>query len=100
MCPHEPGYFRCKGRANKCIPPEWLCDGVKDCDFGDDESDVNCKFESYTCLSGVNRTALHGHYWPVAVATYGPFGGARSQIPSHWRCDGEQDCAKGKSGRN
>ena len=38
ICPH--GYFRCKANQKDCIPSEWVCDGVVDCDEGIDE--LNC----------------------------------------------------------
>jgi len=49
-CPEE--WFRCKN--NRCIPPNWLCDGGKDCSSFEDE--INCPDQSNSTAPTVSTT--------------------------------------------
>nr|XP_049700522.1 sortilin-related receptor isoform X1 [Helicoverpa armigera] len=58
--------------AHPCIPNSWVCDGEKDCDNGEDESEEHCK--DSTCAPTMFRC---------------PSGKC---IFKSWVCDGENDC--------
>ncbi|VDO34929.1 unnamed protein product [Haemonchus placei] len=61
--------------AHRCIPLEWLCDGLKDCTNGLDESHCSylhtCPEGDFICRSG-------------------------DCVSSHYKCDGEVDCPGGE----
>lgn len=51
--------YSCKG--GRCVHRDWLCDGIKDCEYGDDESDINCGYcrvDEVRCKNGRNCIAL------------------------------------------
>ncbi|XP_055623947.1 uncharacterized protein LOC129767270 isoform X2 [Toxorhynchites rutilus septentrionalis] len=59
--------FRCADSS--CIPLQWKCDNIKDCQDGEDESDCKfCERDEYRCLSNDKC------------------------IPDKWRCDQYEDC--------
>nr|BAA82522.1 tunicate retinoic acid-inducible modular protease [Polyandrocarpa misakiensis] len=63
--------MRCKV-GDRCIDPEYVCDGMSDCPWGSDEtgcSEASCKKDQYWC---------------------GPKGGGC--LPAEYLCDGEADC--------
>lgn len=93
----------------KCIPKSWLCDGVKDCSFGDDEDSSLCS-QSFGQPSGqlMNDQKMNGQNLTLEYICLGPFSkyqnktnvliplsSPRQVIPIRWLCDGEQDCEKG-----
>ncbi|GFT89374.1 low-density lipoprotein receptor-related protein 1B [Trichonephila clavipes] len=104
--------FRCLGNSKKCVPKEFQCDGVKDCDDGSDEKceskePQRCPGNDFRCLNG--RCILAS--WkcdkrddcgdnsdeigcPAPVnCSHDQFTCAKGEcIPSLWRCDGENDC--------
>ncbi|KFB51790.1 hypothetical protein ZHAS_00019942 [Anopheles sinensis] len=59
--------FRCADKS--CIPLQWKCDNIKDCQGGEDESDCKqCERDEYRCMSNDKC------------------------IPDKWRCDQYEDC--------
>nr|XP_029713109.1 uncharacterized protein LOC109413094 isoform X2 [Aedes albopictus] len=59
--------FQCADSS--CIPLQWKCDNIKDCQNGEDESDCKfCERDEYRCLSNDKC------------------------IPDKWRCDQYEDC--------
>ncbi|XP_050090267.1 uncharacterized protein LOC126574243 [Anopheles aquasalis] len=59
--------FRCADSS--CIPLQWKCDNIKDCQGGEDESDCKqCERDEYRCMSNDKC------------------------IPDKWRCDQYEDC--------
>ncbi|XP_070577743.1 uncharacterized protein [Ptychodera flava] len=38
--------FPCESDGSECIPFEWVCDGILDCQLGNDESNANCTYNS------------------------------------------------------
>ncbi|XP_039432154.1 uncharacterized protein LOC120414895 isoform X2 [Culex pipiens pallens] len=59
--------FQCADSS--CIPLQWKCDNIKDCQSGEDESDCKfCERDEYRCLSNDKC------------------------IPDKWRCDQYEDC--------
>lgn len=102
----------------KCIPKSWLCDGVKDCSFGDDEDSSLCSQSlgqpSGQVMNGqpsgqvMNDQKMAGQNLILEYICLGPFSkyqnetniliplsSPRQVIPIRWLCDGEQDCEKG-----
>ncbi|XP_071812191.1 uncharacterized protein [Apostichopus japonicus] len=71
-CPD--GYERCSG--GKCIPFYWICDEIRDCPSGFDETNFDCATRS--CKVGQFR------------CTTG------ACLPGHFRCDGQFDCQSGE----
>ncbi|PIO53410.1 Low-density lipoprotein receptor domain class A, partial [Teladorsagia circumcincta] len=69
--------FDCQTSSDpqRCIPLEWLCDGLKDCKNGLDESHCSylhtCPEGDFICRSG-------------------------DCVSSHFKCDGEIDCPGGE----
>jgi len=63
-------YF--EGQTGECIPISWRCDGVKDCENGDDEK--ACKL--FTCGDDYYACPDTGKC-----------------IPKAWLCDGTNDCS-------
>lgn len=94
----------------KCIPKSWLCDGVEDCSFGDDEYSSLCS-QSLGQPSGrvMNSQKMTGQNLTLEYICLGPFSkyqnktnniliplsSPRQVIPIGWLCDGDQDCEKG-----
>ncbi|XP_065082938.1 uncharacterized protein LOC135705249 isoform X2 [Ochlerotatus camptorhynchus] len=59
--------FQCADAS--CIPLQWKCDNIKDCQNGEDEADCKfCERDEYRCLSNDKC------------------------IPDKWRCDQYEDC--------
>ncbi|XP_052872788.1 uncharacterized protein LOC128278161 [Anopheles cruzii] len=59
--------FRCADSS--CIPLQWKCDNIKDCQGGEDETDCKqCERDEYRCMSNDKC------------------------IPDKWRCDQYEDC--------
>ena len=75
--PTSGGEYRCNG-SGEIIPSNWLCDGMDDCELGDDE--VDC-----------------GEGWTTEPTPDGEYrcNGSDYTIPSKWICDGMDDCELG-----
>ncbi len=39
----EEGYFKCRD-SEECVPRDLVCNSIRDCLYGDDESSCGCKF--------------------------------------------------------
>lgn len=66
----------------RCLDRSQLCDGIKDCPLGDDESNcsnITCPLGRFQCQSHTNVSSC---------------------IPESWRCDGRRDCADGSDESN
>ncbi|KAF7273554.1 hypothetical protein GWI33_013751, partial [Rhynchophorus ferrugineus] len=73
FCPKDN--FKC---GNTCVPKSYLCDGVKNCPDGSDESTApGGPCENYKC--GERQTKCDN----------------TTCIAHHWACDGEKDCQDG-----
>ncbi|GMT33853.1 hypothetical protein PFISCL1PPCAC_25150, partial [Pristionchus fissidentatus] len=77
-CPAE-GEFRCHS-SGRCIPVHWLCDGARDCEGGEDESEHRCHPHEHTrCAGDQPECRMHDGGWRC--------------ILHEWLCDGHADCA-------
>ncbi|GIY07542.1 putative vitellogenin receptor [Caerostris darwini] len=104
--------FRCSQGGKKCVPREFMCDGIKDCDDGSDEK---CEKEPPLRCPGNDFRCSNGHCilasWKCdsrddcgdnsdEIDCPLPVNCSKSQftcpggecIPLLWRCDGESDC--------
>ena len=92
-CPED--YFEC-GTLEMCIPSLWRCDGDNDCY---DKSDEVSRFDLiiavpmsksfiFSLSQKVNCTL------PSCSAAHFQCGNGRC-IPTHWRCDFDNDCDDG-----
>ena len=72
LCEHDPHQMKCSDGVG-CVPLSWICDGVKDCKDGSDESrchQISCKSTDFRCG---NNICILGQF----------------------RCDREKDCTDG-----
>lgn len=71
ICHNEcsAGLYHCGN--GQCIPPRWVCDGVRECDNGKDEADCP---EEPDCVNAFKCVS------------------SGQCIPTLWRCDGTDDC--------
>ncbi|XP_067937043.1 atrial natriuretic peptide-converting enzyme-like [Watersipora subatra] len=72
--------FKCN--SGRCIPQEWLCDGMPDCPGQGNEDELNCTNDRASCLQ-TEFQCLDGH---------NVFDRTKACIPATWLCDGERDC--------
>ena len=61
----KPGEYKCLDR--KCIPKQYVCNGIKDCVDFSDEQGCGCGHDKFTCRN-------------------------QECIPTHYRCNGFADC--------
>lgn len=72
ICPRTD--YLCHDRVT-CIDRQWLCDGGKDCPYGDDESIENCQ----------NKTCRDDQFQCDNLKC----------IPGHLMCSGKAECEDG-----
>lgn len=77
--------FHCKNK--KCIPLTFLCDGVSDCE--DDSDEEFCYHNSNETVTVEPTISTCSEYYFRCLS------GSVKCIPSHWTCDGQDDCDDG-----
>ncbi|XP_071452392.1 low-density lipoprotein receptor-related protein 4 isoform X2 [Hetaerina americana] len=93
------------GAGGICILKSWLCDGVRDCDGGEDEAPsacllATCPSHQFTCTSNylqdTNGTSNSlGTVKPLTKKTSKLKGGLLC-LPRRRVCDGQKDCPSGE----
>ncbi|CAI5437928.1 unnamed protein product [Caenorhabditis angaria] len=71
--------FDCNGDGKKCVPLDWKCDHVEDCENGRDER--NCNY-IHECPPGLMAC------------------GSGECVAHEFKCDGDQDCSDGADERH
>lgn len=103
------GYVTCNATLT-CIPSQWICDTIPDCEDGEDEVNCPCQDFQFTCVNetaGVHENFTSYNYYNYYYYGYdnygynygydymfnGPEGGKCLNV--YRVCDNVTDCADG-----
>ncbi|XP_055343328.1 low-density lipoprotein receptor-related protein 2-like isoform X2 [Paramacrobiotus metropolitanus] len=104
LLPCHGNEFRCGN--GRCIPGAWVCDGIKDCDDGTNETLADCSVSKKIDKTGGGYMAELGTVEISTTASSAQcpstdFACANGEcIPRSWRCDQGADYADGSDEHN